>query len=690
MSDSEGEGERSESSEDAADETASRERGRIAAAADDERWPLLSLLRDGGRGDLGWVGLGAVSSVCAQFISNIDMFIIGLAFDAMFNDRAYALPLVPTGWIPTEPTPQLAFTVALLFGLKVVDMSLGILAEYSFFLFAQRTLHRVRVDAFDTVQRLDMGFFDTQQTGEVMSVLNNDVNSLERFLEVGPNLGVVSVSMIASSLVYMALLNWRLALISLAVAPVLIAVNFWYGARHEARNDDVREETGVLNALLETNISGIQTVKAFGGEGYETDRVERQSATHRTASWRAHLVGVRHQPSLRMLAGVAFVATLFVGTEWAINGRFWFLPGTITAGELVPFMYYTQNLVLPVRFAAWVTGLYKAATSSAKRILGVQRIEPPRDDGRTVLEDPEGRVEYDDVSFSYPSEARNASNQSSGERSEPRDEETDERVLRDVDLDVEPGETIGLVGETGAGKSTLLKLLQAYYDPDEGAVRVDGHDVRDLTRESLRRSIGYVAQDPFLFTGTIRENIAYGVSEGERSEPSEDASGETASRESDPREPSDGERRSHEPDGATDAEVEAAARAAGAHEFISELDEGYDAEVGERGVKLSGGQRQRIAIARVLLADPPMLVFDEATSHVDNRTEVLIQRSLAEVTDDRTTFVVAHRLSTVRNADRIVVVDDGQIVEQGTHDELLDRDGQYADLWKVQVGALGS
>jgi len=625
------------------DSDSDRERGRIAAAADDVRRPLLSLLRDGGRGNLRWIGAGTVSSVLAQFISNLDMFIVGLAFDAMFNDRAYDLPLVPTEWIPADPTGMLAFTVALLVGLKLVDMSFGIFAEYALFLFAQRTLHRIRVDAFDRVQRLDMGFFDTQQTGEVMSVLNNDVNSLERFLEVGPNLGVVAVAMFASSVVYMALLNWQLALISLAVAPLLLAANVWFGARHEARNDDVREETGVLNALLETNISGIQTVKAFGGERYETDRVTDQSATHRTANWRAHMVGVGHQPALRMLAGAAFVATLFVGTEWAIDSRFWLFPGTITAGELVPFMYYTQQLVLPVRFLAWVTGLYKGATSSAKRILGVQRIDPPREDGRTDLDDPDGRVEYDGVSFGYPG--------------------TDERVLRDVDLAVEPGETVGLVGETGAGKSTLLKLLQAYYDPDEGSVRVDGTDTRDITRDSLRTAIGYVAQDPFLFTGTIRENIAYGVSEAHSA--------------------SDGER-----DGPTDEEIERAAREAGAHEFIADLEAGYDAEVGERGVMLSGGQRQRIAIARVLLADPPMLVFDEATSHVDNRTEVLIQRSLDAVTEDRTTFVVAHRLSTVKDADRIVVMDDGEIVEQGTHDELLDRDGAYAALWKVQVGAV--
>jgi len=614
-------------------------RGKIASAADDERWPLLTLVREGGRGDLRYLASGSLASLVAQFLNNLDMFVIGLAFDAMFNDRVYDLPLVPAGWIPTDPTPQLAFTVALLLGVKVVDMSCGIFAQWSIFLFAQRTLHRIRVDAFDTVQRLDMDFFDSQQTGEVMSVLNNDVNSLEQSLEAGPNLAIFAVGMFASSLFYMALLNWQLALISFAITPVIFGINHWFGRRHEARNDEVREETGILNALLETNISGIQTVKAFGGETHETDRVTDQSATQRDVSWHAHMVGVSHQPALRLLAGVAFVATLFVGTEWVLDGAFFGISGVITAGELVPFMYYTQQLVLPVRFAAWVTGLYKAATSSARRIMGVQRMTPRRDDGERTLDDPQGRVEYDRVSFAYPG--------------------TDERVIDGVDLDVEPGETVGLVGETGAGKSTLLKLLLAYYDPDEGAVRVDGHDVRDLDRAALRRSIGYVAQDPFLFTGTIRENIAYGVGDAGAEDVDDDA-------------------------------IETAAREAGAHEFIADLDDGYDSEVGERGVKLSGGQRQRIAIARVLLTDPPMMVLDEATSHVDNRTEVLIQRSLDRITEDRTTFVVAHRLSTVRDADRIVHLEDGRITEQGSHDELLARDGDYADLWRVQVGEVAS
>ncbi|UPM45213.1 ABC transporter ATP-binding protein [Halocatena salina] len=606
-------------------------RDRIVAGTDEQQ-PLLTLVWKSKGNDLGYAGVGIVTSFVAQSLSSLDMFIIGLAFDAVFNDQAYTIPLFPNGWIPGNPTQQLVFTVALLTGIKLVDLGFGICSEWAFSLFAQRLLHRIRVDAFDTVQRLNMNFFDRHQTGDVMSVLNSDVNALERFLEFGPSLATTGLTILVSSLVYMALLNWQLMLISLTIAPVLFAINSWFGNRHEIRNDDVREETGRLNALLETNISGIQVVKAFSGERHETQRVSNLSDRHRVVNWHAHLVNVRHQPSMRLLAGAAFIVTLFIGTEWVIDGEFWVFSGTLTAGELIPFMYYTQALVRPVRFAAWFTGLYKGATSAAKRILSVQRMNPSRDEEKTDFINPDGHITYNNVSFSYPG--------------------TDEPVIHDINIEIEPGETVGFVGETGAGKSTLLKFLFAFYDPDDGTVRVDSTDVRDLSRTSLRRSIGYVAQDPFLFTGTIRENITYGVDE------------------------------------TADDTIVAAAKAAGAHEFVSQLDDGYDAQVGERGVTLSGGQRQRLAIARVLLADPPMFVFDEATSHVDNRTEVLIQRSLDEVTADRTTLVVAHRLSTVRNTDRIVVLDSGEIIEQGTHEELLDRDGTYADLWNVQVGAV--
>ncbi|WP_114578642.1 ABC transporter ATP-binding protein [Saliphagus sp. LR7] len=618
------------------DESGREGEGEIAAAAD-ERWPLVTLVREHGSGDLKWLGLGTATSAFSQFLSNIDMLLIGLAFDAMFNDQPYALFLVPNGWIPADPTGQLLFTVVLLAGIKVIDMTMAIFSLWALFLFAQRTLHRIRVAAYDDVQRLDAGFFDDQRTGEVMSVLNNDVNSLEESLTQGPNLVVFATTIFVSSLLYMVLLNWRLALLSLALVPLIAAVNWWFSGQHERRNDEVREETGVVNALLETNVSGVGTVKAFSGERYETGRVREASDAHREASWYAHVVGVLHQPSMRLLAGAAFVLTLFVGTEWVLDERFWIFTGTITAGELIPFLYYTQQLAQPMRFLAWVTGLYKAGKAAAKRVLGLRRLSPPREDGEDILEAPRGAVSYEDVTFSYDAD-------DDGMDAEP--------VLRDISFDISPGETIGLVGHTGAGKSTLLKLLLAYYEPDEGRVTIDDHDLQNVSRASLRESIGYVRQDPFLFSGTVRENIAYGVHD------------------------------------VGDNEIETAAHEAGAHEFIIELDNGYDTEVGQRGVRLSGGQRQRIALARVLLTNPSLFVFDEATSHVDNRTEVLIQRSLDRLTADRTTFVVAHRLSTVRNADRIYVLSDGEIAERGTHDELLERDGTYADLWKVQVGEI--
>jgi ATP-binding cassette subfamily B protein len=311
-------------------------------------------------------------------------------------------------------------------------------------------------------------------------------------------------------------------------------------------------------------------------------------------------------------------------------------PG-MTAGLLVTFLSYSRRFVYPMRRFGRIINDYQYAEAAGERIVGLLDSDPGIADSEDAVEldDVAGRVEYDGVSFRYESE--------DGE---------DEEVLRDVSFEVEPGEFVALVGPTGAGKTTLMKLLMRLYDVDDGEIRIDGTDIRDVTLRSLRGSIAYVSQEPYLFYGSVRENIAYG-------DPNID-----------------------------DGAIEHAARVAGAHEFIENLPEGYETMVGERGVKLSGGQRQRVSIARAILKDPEILVLDEATSHVDNETEMLIQESLGDLIADRTAFAIAHRLSTVRDADKILVLDDGELKESGTHGNLLERDGLYAGLWRVQIGEI--
>ena len=308
------------------------------------------------------------------------------------------------------------------------------------------------------------------------------------------------------------------------------------------------------------------------------------------------------------------------------------LSGSLTPGAFVTFMIYTQQFVWPMAQFGQIINMYQRAKASSARVFGLieetGRLNESAD--ATDLAVPAGAVQYDQVSFAYDTE----------------------RVIRDVSFAAAPGETIGVVGPTGGGKSTLLRLLVRLYDVDSGAIEIDGTDIREVTLKSLRRAVGYVSQEPFLFYGTVKDNIGYGTFE------------------------------------ASDEEIEAAARAAAAHDFIENLPEGYETMVGERGIKLSGGQRQRVALARTILKNPAIVVLDEATSHVDTETEALIQRSLVRVAAGKTAFVIAHRLSTVKNADEILVLDDGRIRERGTHDDLLTQDGLYANLWRVQAGEI--
>ena len=607
---------------------------------------MVRLFLEYGRGQRLRFAVGGVASVTSTLMELVPAFLLGVAIDAFLGSEAgpLRLPFVPRAWLPTEAVAGFFLVIGLLGTSYVVNAVMNYVNSWAWNGFAQHFQHNVRVDAYDAMQRRELSFFDDKQTGEVMSILNNDVNQLEGFLTNSFNTGISIVFRVGGMGAVMLLLNWRLGIVPTLVIPVLGYASYVFVNRIHPKYQEVRSSVGALNSRLENNLGGIEVVKSYTTEGTETDRVEDASEDYLDAQWDAITTRIKFWPTLRLVTSAGYTATFLIGGYWVManNGivaeplPFFNGPG-LTAGLLVTFLGYSRRFVYPMRQFGQIVNDYQYAQAAGERIVGLLDREPGVTDADDAVDlgRVEGHVEYDDVDFSYETE------------------DGTEQVLDGVSFAVDPGEMVGLVGPTGAGKTTLMKLLMRLYDVDDGSVRVDGHDVRDVTLRSLRGQVGYVSQEPFLFTGSIRENIAYGME-------------------------------------ATDREIEEAARRANADEFITDLEDGYETEVGQRGDKLSGGQRQRIAIARAILRDPPILVLDEATSHVDNETEVLIQRSMEELIEDRTTFAIAHRLSTVRHADRILVMEDGEVVERGTHDDLLATDGLYANLWSVQVGEVES
>ena len=599
----------------------------------DVRWPMLRLFTEYGRRYPLSMGIALGSNVVAPVLVLVPAYLLKIAIDSLFTqENPFALPLVPAAYLPDTQANQLLMLFGVLIGVYGLRSLLTWAGSWGWALFAEHVQHALRTDVYDNIQYLGLEFYSDKQTGELMAILASDVNRLEGFLNgwVGRIMNIV-VQVIAIAVVMMTI-NWELALVALFPAPILMLVSYKFVQRVRPKYRDARETFGDLASRIENNISGIEVVKSFTTEAFESDRVRNSSRKHMDARWNARRWGVRFGPSLTFINGFGFASVLLIGGWWLLFGPPLFFTGAITVGIIVMFLDYTRQIQAPMSQAGVLLNNFERVKASAERVY-VLRDYPthiPEKEDAEELENVAGEVVYDNVTFTYPD---------------------GEQALTDVSFVVEPGEMIGLVGPTGSGKSTLMNLLLRFYDVDSGALRIDGHDVRDVTLKSLRGTIGYVSQEPFLFPGTIQENIAYGM----------DASND---------------------------DLVAAAKRANAHEFITELNDGYDTEVEQRGDNLSGGQRQRIAIARVILEDPEIIILDEATSHVDNETELLIQNSLEEVIADRTTFAIAHRLSTIRSADRILVLEDGEIVERGSHGDLLATDGLYANLWRVQVGEL--
>jgi ATP-binding cassette, subfamily B, bacterial len=487
---------------------------------------------------------------------------------------------------------------------------------------AQNIQHDLRIDAYRHLQELELAYFEERSTGGLMSILSDDINQLERFLDVGANdlIQVTTTVLIIGGAFF--ILAPGVAWMAMLPMPFILWGAIAFQRRLAPRYAAVRETVGLLNGRLTNNLTGITTIKSFTTEDYEIARLRKDSEAYRQSNRQAIALSAAFVPLIRMIILAGFTALLLYGGLAAVRGD-------ISVGTYSTLVFLIQRLLWPLTRLGETFDQYQRAMASTTRVMNLLDTPIAIRTGNISLPQVSGEVEFENVNFAY--NGRNS-------------------VIENLSLQIPAGKTIAIVGSTGSGKSTLVKLLLRLYEVQSGIISLDGVDIRELDFKNLRSHIGLVSQDVFLFHGTVGENISYGTIT------------------------------------ATDNEIIAAAKIAEAHEFIKELPQGYETIVGERGQKLSGGQRQRIAIARAVLKNPPILILDEATSAVDNETEAAIQRSLEKITANRTTIAIAHRLSTVRNADCIYVMEYGKLVEQGTHEQLLAQQKIYASLWRVQSG----
>jgi ATP-binding cassette, subfamily B, bacterial len=547
-------------------------------------------------------------------------YLIGVAIDVVVNEENSLIARLGI----TGITGQLA----VLSVLTLFIWSLESLTEYLYSRLwqnlAQTIQHELRVDAYSHLQELELSYFEERSTGMLLSILNDDINQLERFLNFGAHNilhFLTTVLFVSSTFIALAPgVSWW----AMLPIPFVLWGSIVFQTKLEPRYADVREKSGLISSRLTNNLSGIATIKSFTAEEHERDRVTLESEAYRRSNGKAIALSAAFVPLIRILILLGFTAALFLGGLAVANGN-------LSAGTYGFLVFIIQRLLWPFTDLSELMDEYQRAMASVRRVMGLldTAIAIPHGGQSLPLNTVRGEVQFDHITFAY--NGRNP-------------------VLKQLSLHIPDGATIGIVGTTGSGKSTLVKLLLRFYEVQSGRILIDDIDIRDINLFDLRQCIGWVSQDVFLFHGTVADNIHYGSFD------------------------------------ATREQIIQAAKLAEAHEFIEQLPQGYDTIVGERGQKLSGGQRQRLAIARAILKDPPILILDEATSAVDNETEAAIQKSLQVITQNRTTIAIAHRLSTIRHADCIYVMDQGNIVEQGMHEELLSLNGTYANFWHVQSG----
>jgi ATP-binding cassette subfamily B protein len=573
------------------------------------------------QGHRGKILLASSFSVLNRLFDLAPPLLIGMAVDVVVSQEDSILAQLGL----TNVTAQLVLLAIITLIVWAMESIFQYLHEVQWRNLAQTVQHELRSDAYGHVQRLDMAYFEDQSTGGLMAILNNDINQLERFLDYGINeiIQVITTIIVIGALFL--LLAPSVAWMAFIPMPFILWGSIRFQRAIGPRYAVVRQEVGILNGQLANNLSGIATIKSFTAEAYEDGRIDDLSGRYKEANRWAISLSSAFVPIIRMVIVLGFAAIMVYGGILVVQGD-------LNVGAYSTMVFLTQRLLWPLTRLGQTIDLYQRAMASTVRVLDLLDTRSGIVDGSQELavEKVQGAVSFENVSFEY------------GNHNLP--------VVRQLSLDVPAGNTIAIVGATGSGKTTLVKLLLRFYDLKSGRICLDGQNIQALRLSDLRRAIGFVSQDVFLFHGTVRENITYGTFEAR-----------------------------------LDQIVEAA-KVAEAHDFITALPQGYDTIVGERGQKLSGGQRQRLSIARAVLKDPPVLILDEATSSVDNETEAAIQRSMERIIVGRTTIVIAHRLSTIRHADRIFVLEKGVLREQGQHQELIALNGIYASLWQVQTG----
>ena len=486
----------------------------------------------------------------------------------------------------------------------------------------QSVIIDIRAAVFKKLQRLSVSFYDKNKTGTIMSYVTNDVNALQSAMVENTIEMITEGFILIGSVVAMIYLDWRLTLFTVCTFPVVLWFMEFFGKKIRKTGGRIQECTADITSVLQESVASARVIKSFVREDYEVDRFDVENKANFRANMKNAQLMATLTPVVELVAAIGVTMIIWYGGNNVING-------TITAGSLVAFLTYAVNISNPIKRLTRVIGNIQKALAAAQRVFMIIDMPEEIAESRDAKQLPEvsGKVEFQNVSFAYNDKGN---------------------VITDLSFSVKPGEVIAIVGPSGAGKSTIANLLPRFYDVNKGDIKIDGHSVREVTLDSLREQVGIVPQETMLFNGSVYNNILYGRLD------------------------------------ATKEEIEAAAKAANAHDFIMQITDGYETKLGDRGVNLSGGQRQRIAIARAILKNPRILILDEATSALDTESERVVQEALDRLMVGRTSFVIAHRLSTVKNADKILVLEKGNLVESGTHDELLALDGLYAHLYKIQ------